>query len=135
MVDLTEAMRHHTRIGLDTSVFIYHINSTSPFSAVAADVFQQLKQQSMTGITSVLTLTELLVKPLQTDRRGLAARYEALVRSMPNVAVVDIDARIARRAAVLRARHATSTADTLQLRRLSNTGLPRLSRTIVVSGA
>jgi len=86
-------MRLHTRIGLDTSVFIYLINTTSPFSAIAADAFQQLQQQSMTGVTSVLTLTELLVKPLQTDRRGLAARYEALVRSMPNVAVVDIDAR------------------------------------------
>jgi len=108
-------MRLHTRIGLDTSVFIYLINTTSPFSAIAADVFQQLQQQSMTGVTSVLTLTELLVKPLQTDRRGLAARYEALVRSMPNVAVVDIDARVARRAAALRAKHATSTADSLQI--------------------
>ena len=108
-------MRLHTRIGLDTSVFIYLINTTSPFSAIAADAFQQLQQQSMTGVTSVLTLTELLVKPLQTDRRGLAARYEALVRSMPNVAVVDIDARVARRAAALRAKHATSTADSLQI--------------------
>jgi predicted nucleic acid-binding protein len=96
-------------------VFIYLIDTASPFSAVAADLFQQLRQQSMTGITSVLTLTELLVKPLQTGRRGLAAHYEALVRSVPYLDVVDIDARIARRAAILRAKHATSTADALQI--------------------
>jgi len=83
VVDLTLAMRPHARIGLDTAVFIYLIDTASPFSAIAADMFQQLNQQSMTGITSVLTLTELLVKPLQRGRRGLAARYEALVRSIP----------------------------------------------------
>ena len=115
MVDLALAMRPHARIGLDTAVFIYLIDTASPFSAIAADMFQQLNQQSMTGITSVLTLTELLVKPLQRGRRGLAGRYEALVRSIPGVSVVDIDARIARRAAALRATYATTTADALQI--------------------
>ena len=63
----------------------------------------------------MLTLTELLVKPLQVGRRGLAARYEALVRATPNLAVVDIDARIARRAAGLRANYQLRTADAIQV--------------------
>ena len=69
MVDVARALRPHDRIGLDTSVLIYLIETASPFSGVASDVFRQLNQRSLTGITSVLTLAELLVKPLKTGRR------------------------------------------------------------------
>jgi predicted nucleic acid-binding protein len=115
MVDLMSALHPHARIGLDTSIFIYHIEPSSLFSGVANTILRQLARRTMTGVTSVLTLTELLVKPLQSERRGLAARYEALVRAIPNLTVVDIDSRIARRAATLRAAHAIPTADALHL--------------------
>jgi predicted nucleic acid-binding protein len=42
-------------------------------------------------------------------------RYEALIRAMPNLAVVDMDTRIARRAAMLRATHQIRTADAVQV--------------------
>lgn len=114
MVDVLEAVRPHARFGLDTSVFIYHIEGLSPFSGAASQVLQHVGQAA-TGITSVLTLTELLVKPLQSGRRGLAARYEALVRVTPNLILVDVDSGIARQAAVLRARYRLRTADAIQV--------------------
>jgi predicted nucleic acid-binding protein len=115
VVDLPAALRSHARLGLDTSIFIYHIQADSPFSSAADQVLEQLTQKYLTGVTSVLTLTELLVKPYQLGRRGLASRYEALVRAIPNLAVVDTDARIARQAAVLRATHQLRTADAVQV--------------------
>jgi predicted nucleic acid-binding protein len=115
VVDLPAALRSHTRIGLDTPVFIYHIQESSPFSSAASLVLEQLTQRSVSGVTSVLTLTELLVRPYQMGRRGLAIHYEALVRAIPSLAVVDTDARIARQAAVLRATHRLRTADAVQV--------------------
>lgn len=115
MVDLLAALHPHTRLGLDTSVFIYHIESESPFSLAAGEVLHQLRLGTATGVTSVVTLTEILVKPLQVDRLGLAARYEMLIRAIPNLHIVDIDARVARHAAVLRARYRLRTADALQV--------------------
>ena len=115
MVSLVEAIRPHGRLGLDTSIFIYHIEQGSPFSGAAGEVLQALNRRSASGVTSVLTLTELLVKPLQFGRRGLAARYEALVRATPGLTVVDIDAGIARRAAMLRATYGCRTADAVQV--------------------
>lgn len=115
MVDVLEAVRPHARFGVDTSVFIYHIEGLSPFSGAASQVLQQVGQHAATGITSVLTLTELLVKPLQSGRRGLAARYEALVRVTPNLILVDVDAQIVRQAAVLRARYRLRTPDAIQV--------------------
>jgi predicted nucleic acid-binding protein len=115
VVDLPAALRSHTRFGLDTPVFIYHIQADSPFSGTAGQALEELKQRSVTGVTSVLTLTELLVKPHQMGRRDLAVRYEAFVRAIPNLAVVDTDAPIARRAAVLRATYQLRTADAVQV--------------------
>ncbi len=115
MVSVVTALRPHARLGLDTSVFIYHIEGGTPFAPVAGEVFHTLDQRSISGVTSVLTLTELLVKPLQFGRRGLAARYETLVRATPGLAVVDVDAGIARRAATLRATYKLRTADAIQV--------------------
>lgn len=115
MVDVRSALHPHVRLGLDTSVFIYHIEATSPFSSVASDVLQLVRQHSATGVTSILTLAELLVKPLQLRRLGLAARYEALLRGTPHLTVMDIDARVARRAARLRATHQIRVADAIQM--------------------
>lgn len=109
------AVRPHSRIGLDSSVFIYHIEALSPFSGGASQVFQHVAQHAETGVTSVLTLTELLVKPLQSGRRGLAARYEALIRMIPNLILADVDAEIARQAAVLRATYRLRTPDAIQV--------------------
>ena len=115
MVSVVTALRPHARLGLDTSVFIYHIEGGSPFAPLAGEVFHALNRRSVSGVTSVLTLTELLVKPLQLGRLGLAARYETLVRATPGLAVVDVDGGIARRAATLRTTYNLRTADAIQV--------------------
>ncbi len=115
MVDVLDAVRPHSRFGLDTSVFIYHIEEVSPLSDVAGQVLNLVGLRSVTGITSVLTLTELLVAPLQSGRRGLAARYEALLRLTPNLILADVDAEIATRAAQLRANYRLRTPDAIQV--------------------
>ena len=86
-----------------------------PFSSAASQVLRHVGQQAAIGVTSVLTLTELLAKPLQLGRRGLAARYEALLRVTPNLLLADVDAEIARQAAVLRATYRLRTPDAIQV--------------------
>jgi hypothetical protein len=43
MVSLVAAILPYGRVGLDTSVFIYHIEAGSPFSGVACTLLQALK--------------------------------------------------------------------------------------------
>ncbi|MDQ3513791.1 MAG: type II toxin-antitoxin system VapC family toxin [Chloroflexota bacterium] len=114
-MSLPEALRPHARIGLDTSVFIYQIEAATPFTTIAGDVLGHVARGSVQGVTSVLTLTELLVKPFQFGRSGLAVRYEALIRATPNLEIVDINTQIARQAALLRATYQLRTADALQI--------------------
>jgi predicted nucleic acid-binding protein len=108
-------LRRHERVGIDTSLFIYHFEAQSTFSSAAARALDLLTSGRASGITSVLTLTELLVRPLQLNRPGLASRYEARIRAIPNLSVVDVDDDVARLAARLRSRHQVRTADAVHV--------------------
>lgn len=115
MAGITSALRAHQRVGLDTSVFIYHLEGTSRYAPCVASVFGELAYGSFQGITSVLTLMELTVKPLQLGRPDVADEYEVLLSNYPNLTIVDVDKATARSAAGLRATYRLRPADALQV--------------------
>ena len=115
MVDLDSALRRHARVGLDTSVFIYHLEGGDPFAAPASLVLRAVGAGRLTGVTSVVALAELLVQPLQRALPQLAAQYEVLIRAIPGLTVVDIDRAVAWRTAALRASYPLRTPDALQI--------------------
>ncbi len=115
MADLAATLRRHTRIGLDTSVFIYHIEERGPFAEAAGVAMDELANGAFVGVTSVLTLMEIAVRPLQLGRSDVAEEYEVLLANYPNLEVAAIDRPTARRAAELRARHRLRPADALQV--------------------
>ena len=115
MANLATILRRHERIGLDTSVFIYHIEARAQFAEPARVAMDELASGAFVGVTSVLTLMEIAVKPLQLGRPDVAEEYEVLLANYPNLAVATIDRPTARRAAELRARHRLRPADALQV--------------------
>ena len=115
MADLATILRRHERVGLDASVFIYHIEGTTRFAEPAGVALEELARGSFIGVTSVLTLMEIAVKPLQVGRPDVAEEYEVLLANYPNLIVAAIGRATARRAARLRATHRLRPADALQL--------------------
>lgn len=115
MADLAATLGRHERVGLDTPVFIYHMEGTARFAEPAGVALDELAGGAFAGVTSVLTLMEIAVKPLQVGRPDVAEEYEVLLANYPNLAVAAIDRPTARRAAELRARHRLRPADALQL--------------------
>jgi predicted nucleic acid-binding protein len=67
------------------------------------------------GITSVVTVLEISVKPLRLGRPEAADAYEALLGDIPHLTIVDLDARAARIGAELRATYGLRTPDALQI--------------------
>ena len=67
------------------------------------------------GITSSITLMEIIVKPLPMGRNDLARKYEALLMNFPNLEVVDLDRDVIRQAAGLRAEYRLRPPDALQV--------------------
>jgi predicted nucleic acid-binding protein len=112
---LTEALRDHAIVGLDTSVFIYQLEDSERYASVAEEALDAVAHGLFDGVTSVLTLMEVSVRPVQLGRDDVADDYERRISSYPNLRVIDIDPAIARRAAGLRATYRLKPADALQV--------------------
>jgi predicted nucleic acid-binding protein len=69
----------------------------------------------VSGISSVITLTEVLTKPKQTGNQRLEREYRSLLLQSRHVSLVEVDTVIAERAADLRARWRIRTPDALHI--------------------
>jgi predicted nucleic acid-binding protein len=113
--DITGALGAYQRIGFDTPVFIYHIEQASRWAAPAGAALRAMADGQFAGMTSVLTLLEIAVKPLRLGRPEVADVYEALLGDIANLAILNLDARAARIGADLRATYGLRTPDALQI--------------------
>lgn len=102
-------------IGLDTSIFIYHLEAAPRYLPLTTELLTQVEAREKEAITSVITIMELTVRPWQLERPGVAREYEAMLIHFPNLRVADVTRDVARRAARLRASHRLRPADALQV--------------------
>ena len=52
---------------MDTSPVIYFIEASSRYGSIVATIFQPITSGTLTGITSVITLGEALVRPVRNN--------------------------------------------------------------------
>ena len=104
----------HRKVGLDTSVFLYHVEANPRYVELAHSVFTWVEGPTGSAVTSVITMLELLVQPYRTlDRHGVG-RFYALLSTYPRLEWMGVTLEIADRAARLRAKHNLRTPDALQ---------------------
>ena len=115
MERLDERLAGHTRIGLDTSVFIYHFESHPRYLPVTQALLHAVQSGQWTAVTSTVTIMEVTVRPWQLNRPAVAREYEALLSHFPNLDVADVTRDVARQAAQLRASYRLRPADALQV--------------------
>jgi predicted nucleic acid-binding protein len=115
MADLAAAIPRGALVGIDTVTFIYHLELAPTYRGIVRPFFTALERGTFQAVTSVMTLLEIAVRPLQLQRPDIADDYELLLLEYPNLRVCGIDSEIARRAAELRAQYRVDVADSLQL--------------------
>jgi predicted nucleic acid-binding protein len=111
---LSERLRLYPRVGLDTSIFIYHFEENPAYCALTREILSSIERGERQGITSTISLMEIIVQPLSLGRVDIARKYEALLVNFPNLEMIDIDREIIRRAAQLRAKYRIRPPDALQ---------------------
>jgi predicted nucleic acid-binding protein len=124
--DLIETLRPHDLVGIDTSIFIYQLEDSPQHASLSNEALGALSNGVFKGVTSILTLMEVAVRPLQLGRDDVADEYELLLSAFPNLLVVDVDRACARRAAELRATYRLRPADSLQVAACLNHGATAL---------
>lgn len=112
---LVAATQDVTRLGLDSAPVIYLIEMHPRYDHLVSEVFRQIEAGRFLGITSVVTLGEVLVVPLRQRSAEVARRYRHLLLSGPGIRTLSIDPSIAERAADLRARYGMRLPDAFQL--------------------
>lgn len=109
------ALARHRTIGIDTRVFIYHFEGSGSLADAARDVFVALRDGICEGVTSVITLAELLVEPIRLSDLRTARSYELVMARMPGLEMVDVNRSRASLAAGLRVQHGIQMADALRV--------------------
>ncbi len=107
-------LKHHRRIALDTSVFIYNIEANPRYVGLTDRIFAWLEQPGHSAVTSTITMTELLVQAYRDSAEQRVNQFFALLATYPNLDWIAPDLEVADSAARIRAAHRLRTPDALQ---------------------
>jgi predicted nucleic acid-binding protein len=107
-------LRHHGRIALDTSVFIYQLEANPQYLALTDRIFSWIEQPGSKAITSTITMTELLVQPYRDLDEQRVDEFYGLLYTYPNLDWIAPSLEIADFAARIRALYRLRTPDALK---------------------
>lgn len=109
------ALARHTRVGLDTACFIYHLSNDPRYLPLTSALFSLIESGKVTAVTSSLTLVEILTRPKLLGHQAAVESYRVALATFPNLELRRSDIVITERAAELRARYRLATPVALQL--------------------
>ena len=110
-----ELCRDHQRIGLDSNVLIYLIESVEPWHRVAGELINAIEAGAARGSISALGLAEILSGPARAGDLAQVERSDAEVRGIPGLTVASMGPELAGDAAVIGGIRGLSLADAVHL--------------------
>lgn len=103
-------------VAFDTAPLIYYIEENPIYLPLVDELFDSIDSGAARGISSVLTLQEVLVKPLREGMQDIADQYRDVLISPVNIMLANINESICEQAANLRAKYPwLRTPDALQI--------------------
>lgn len=103
------------KIFLDTNALIYLIENHPEFAPKISPIFDQIFQNHLQAVTSIITVTEVLVNPIKYDNKPLIEKYMNLFANLPSLSVVRPSTKTAVNAAYVKAKHGFPLPDCYQL--------------------
>jgi predicted nucleic acid-binding protein len=107
-------LRRHRRLALDTSIFIYQLESDRRYIGLTRRIFEWLQRPGATAVTSTITMAELLVQPYRKGDERLVIEFYSLLSTYPNLEWIAPDLETADLAARLRAQYRLTTPDAIE---------------------
>lgn len=102
-------------VALDTAVFIYFFEENEEYFPLVKDIFSKIDEGALRGVTSMLTLLEVLVKPIKEERDDLVDLYSQKFLVGDSLTVYPLDSAVAKKAAEVRASSNLRTPDAIQI--------------------
>jgi predicted nucleic acid-binding protein len=112
---LNKLLKEHRTIAIDTSVFIYHFEKDNCFFPITQSLFNNIQSHCSEGVTTVVTLAEILIKPIQIENIEAIEDYKIVLNNFPGLTILDIDQKICILAAQLRSKYKIKLPDAFQI--------------------
>jgi predicted nucleic acid-binding protein len=113
---LSEVLGEIKTIFLDTAPVIYFIEAHHQFGPLVRQVIELMNENRVQAVTSVLTLSEVLPKPVETGNNELAEKFKTYLKNGSNLTLLPITEIIGESAGVLRGKYPNlKTVDALQI--------------------
>jgi predicted nucleic acid-binding protein len=113
---LSEALGEIKTIFLDTAPIIYFIEAHHEFGPLVKQVVELMNASRIQAFTSVLTLSEVLPKPVETGNAELAEKFKTYLKNGPNLTLLPIGETIGETAGDLRGKYPyLKTVDAVQI--------------------
>jgi predicted nucleic acid-binding protein len=122
-VKLLQELARINSVFLDTAPIIYYIEAHPEFGPIAKEVVTAFQSGNLAAYSSVITLTEVLSKPIESGDEKLAKKFAEFLKHGKQITLVEISEGIAEAAANLRGRHPSlKTVDAVQIATALNIG-------------
>lgn len=102
-------------LGVETAPFIYFVEKHPKYIDRMRSVFHQVDQGMTQVVTSAITLTEVLVMPLEKRQENYQREYRAMLLKTRSIKTVPVTVAIAEQAAELRAKYRLRTPDAIHV--------------------
>jgi predicted nucleic acid-binding protein len=102
-------------VALDTQIFIYFIEEDGRYLPLIKPLFEAIDHGDLLAVTSGLSLMEVLVVPYRFGHAALADRYESLLTNSRGLRFIEVDRRLLKAAAQLRATFKLKPPDAIQV--------------------
>lgn len=112
---ISTALKGVSRLGIETAPFIYFVERHPTYLPKVRDIFRQIDQGKFEGVSSMITLVEVLTQPLKMGNSTLEMEYRNILMRSRHFSLLPISVGIAERAAQLRAHYNLKTPDALQV--------------------
>jgi len=112
---LHRALAGHKSLLLDTMVFSYHLSNHPRYAPLTTVILETIESGKAIGLTTTLTLAELLTVPAQSNNLRAMQEYELYLTHFPNLRIVPLDVALARETARVRGTTRLRTPDAIQV--------------------
>jgi len=112
---IRETLQRRKTYGIDTMAFIYHFEENPTYTLFTKPLFELIEAGEARGVTSTLSLMEILVKPKQVGDHAAVEDYKYALTNFPNLKLRSLDLEVAEKAAELRAKHHIRPPDAIQI--------------------
>ena len=116
MTSFSDELGQIRSVFIDTAPIIYYIEANPQYGPLVKDIVAAFQSGRLNAFTSVITLVEVLPKPVEAGNEALAKQFSEFLIAGKNITMMEITTGIAESAGNFRGRYSfLKTMDAIQI--------------------